>query len=165
MNTSRSDKPDHDRSAPALIPSLADGSALAFHKAEKTRLVPCLINLLLRENIRSHPGICKPQTNNPLGFAKTGKRKLGTKSCSLATAALLHFVFVPSLLHSKKRIFQHRHQATPHHPSRQLPAKPVPRLYARSGFGQTPAGWTDVPRRSGRRPPAHRLSTLANVRR
>jgi len=34
-NTSRSDEPDLDRSSPPLITSLADGSVLAFHKAEK----------------------------------------------------------------------------------------------------------------------------------
>jgi hypothetical protein len=85
------------------FPRLQLAQPLLFTKRKKTRIVPCLINLLLRKSTRSHPGICKPQIYNPLGFAKTGKRKLGTKSCSLATAALRHFRFVPSLLHTLKK--------------------------------------------------------------
>ena len=64
-----------------------------------------------------------------------------------------------------KAIFQHRHQTTPHHASNQLTAKPAPRIDPRRGFGLSPAGWADLPRRSGRRPPAHRLSTIVNMRR
>ena len=52
--------------------------------------------LLQRKSIRCHPGICKPQTYNLLGFAKTGARKGSTCSCRLATNPLpsgssLHF--------------------------------------------------------------------------
>jgi len=47
----------------------------------------------------------------------------------------------------------------------QLPTAPAPCIYPRCGFGQTPAGQADLPRRSGRRRPAPRLSTIVNVRR
>jgi hypothetical protein len=118
------------------------------------------------EHLQSSSAQATPKTTASLcRLPEHLKRKLGTKSYSLATAALLHFSFVPSLLHIKKRIFKHRHQTNPHHARNQLPAKPAPRIDPRRGFGLSPAGWADVPRRSGRRPPAHRLSTIVNVRR
>ena len=65
--------------------------SLRFTKRKKTRLVPCLINLLLRKNIRSQPGHRQHQRQLPslCRLPEPWQRKLGTKRCSLATAAVL----------------------------------------------------------------------------
>jgi len=115
-NTFRSDVLDLDRSAPALIPPLADGSALAFHKAEEHPhcTVPDQFATVEKHPQSSGAQATPLTTASQCRLPEHLKRKLGTKSCSLATAVLLHFRFVPSLLHTLKKGSSNSN-SNPHH--------------------------------------------------